>query len=349
MSQESDEIDPGLAAIAEIWQIRWRPEEKWTEPLPRGFAWYPHRLRHELIAGPVFEDLGSQLSLVQSRLKVVDNIQQDRALVMLALSVVNRQAISSALCFDQDTRSVWSLSSMLVHQGTLQWRPAYYASLAMIQAAQMERVATSLAEAIDGEVAIARHPGSGMRQEADPRLSYYDQICTPAELHSEFESAQEFAELEGICPQIGLATFGAEGDGIAAEMEFGGDTALIQLHANQPHPVCGAGLLFTLRLPIAGSADDAMEWAAALNLYEAKDCRKTHLQGAWTVEERSGKGHVPAYSGFRPGTLYRPGIIKDEFFALVMRLRGLRETLYGDATLPVEPVGIILKRLGALH
>jgi hypothetical protein len=347
MSSEHDEIDPGLAAIADILQDRWQLDREWVEILPRGIVWFPHRLRHELIASPVFEDLGSRLSLVQSRIKVLEDVKEDQSMTLLSLA--NRQAISHAFYLDEDTRALWSLSSMLIHHETLSWRPAYYASLAMLQAAQMERMSSTLAETLQGTLAMASHPIRGVRKNPDARLHWYDEICTPSEAHSPFERPKEFLELQEICPQIGLATFGADPTGIAAEMEFGGDTALIQLHANQPHPVCGPGLLFTLQLPLPGAFEEVMRWAAFLNRFEAQDCRRTHLQGAWTVASRAKDQCVPAYNGFRPGALYQPGIIKDEFLALVMRLRALREMFFGQKDRPVEPVGIILKRLGALH
>ena len=348
-SGEPDALDPGLAAIAHIGRTAWQLDEEAMVAVPRGFGWYPHRLRHELIAGPVFEDLGSRLSLVQSRIRVLEDVQEDRTLARLSLGTINRRAIGSALYLEEESRALWSYSSMLIHHETLSWRPSYYANLALLQAAQMERMADGLAEMLKGRVAVASHPVLGDRTEPDPRLCYYDEISAAAESDSPFESPREFSELQELCPQIGLATFGAAPAGIAAEMEFGGDTALIQLHADQPHPAFGPGLLFTLRLPFIGSLDDAMDAGAALTRFEAQSARRTHLQGAWTVDLRGQEQYVPAYSGFRPRALYRPGIIKDEFLALVMRLRALREMLLGDKGVPAEPVGIILRRLGELH
>jgi hypothetical protein len=347
----SQDIDPGLAAVAEIWQTRWQLDEKWTEPLPRGFAWYPHRLCHELVASPLFEDFGTALSRVTSRICIVEDIQEDLDKVDLQLAIINRNAICSALHLDRASRTISSLSSMLIHEETLAWRPAYYSSLAHIQVCQAERGAEHLAEALDGKVAVRAHPTSGLRSAPDEILGKFDEILSPGVNPDAFRDAQEFAALELLCKKLNLATFGAEEAAFAAEMEFGGDTALFQLHADTPHPNFGTGLLFTLQLPLNLDVDRALEWASALNDFEANQGYRSHLQGAWTVAKRANGAFLPAYSGFRPAILYRPGIIQDEFMALIMRARFLHGVFVDESRGPGDPWAVILQRLrlGTLH
>lgn len=340
------DIDPGLAAIADICLTHWRLPKKWTQERPRGIAWYPHRLMYELIASPMFEDLGTQLSRITSRVALVENVRQDLRKANWQLAMLNRFALGSALFLDSDTRTVWSLSSMLIHEETLAWRPSFYSGLAYIQVGQAERLAQSLAEALDGDVAVREHPTSGLRRDMDDFLSDFDRLASAGPKAHAFASAQEIQELEQLCPQIGLATFGSSQEGIAAEMEFGGDTALFQLLVNQPHPTFGSGLLLLLQVPLNSDAEYALDCAATLNNYEATEGIKSHLQGAWTVNERNGGRLVVAYNGFRPDVMYRPGIIRDEFMALVMRARFLRERLIGSKGSPVEPWGLILRRMG---
>jgi hypothetical protein len=349
MGPKMTKLDPGLAAIAEICLNQWRLPEKWTEELPRGIAWYPDRLRYELVASPMFEDLGTQLSRVTSRVALVDNIRLDLKTARLQLAMMNRLALGSALHLDPDKRTVWSLSSMLIHEETLAWRPSFYSGLAYIQVAQAVRTAEHLAEALQGNVAIREHPVSGLRPDKDEFLINFDRLASAGPKAGAFASAQEFEELEEICAKIGLTTFGSSHEGIAAEMEFGGDTILFQLLVNQPHPGFGTGLLVLLQVPLNSDADVALDCAASLNHYEATEGIKSHLQGAWTVNERSKGQFVVAYNGFRPDILYRPGIIRDELMALVMRARFLRESLTGRKDSPVEPWGMILRRMGQLH
>lgn len=292
-----------------------------------------------------FEDLGSTLSRVTSRICLVESAQENLEALRLYLAQINRFAVASALHLDEESRCVWSLSSMLVHGETLSWRPDYFSALIQIQSTSAEMAADQLADLVKGVAAVREQPAYD-HDVSQGLLAAYSQIPVKDPEHNRFRSPSEFRALEEVCASIGMLSFGAEDTGIAAEMEFGGDTALVQLHADQPHPHFGEGLLFTLQLPLG--EEDALDFAAEMNLLEAQRARRGHLQGAWTIGDRNGKS-VPAYNGFRPAVLYRPGIIQDEFMAIAMRLRYLREALFGDADAPAQPWRIVLKRLGVLH
>jgi hypothetical protein len=349
MAEASEDIDPGLAAVAEIWQRCWQLDNTWTEPLPRGFAWYPYRLRHELVASSLFEDLGTRLSRITSRILVVENVRESVVAVEMGLWMLNRQSIASAFVFEREARSIWSVSSMLIHDGTLAWRPALYAALVQIQTAQAEQlVAGGMANAVGGDVATRMHRANGLRPEPDALLKTFRDVFGRTQTKNGFASPKEFREVTDLCSRLALPSSLQE-SGIAAELVLGQGTARIDLDSSQPHPHFGPGLLVSLRLPGAIERDDAFELATALNEYEGMRGYRTHLQGAWTLDAADAQRYVLVYCGFRPAVLYRPGIIQDEFMALVMRAKFLREELIPDNATPGELSSVLLHRLRKLH
>jgi hypothetical protein len=99
------------------------------------------------------------------------------------------------------------------------------------------------------------------------------------------------------------------------------------------------------RLPVQRSSVGCAALASLLNSREATQATHTHLQGAWCIAMR-GRNKIVSYAAFRPNALYRPGVLQDEFLALVRRARWARGRLASEAHGGGNPWGIVWKRLG---
>ena len=105
--------------------------------------------------------------------------------------------------------------------------------------------------------------------------------------------------------------------GVAGERE----TSLVRMHADQPHPLLGSGLLMRTQLPVEIDGDGEMI-AIDLNRREASGAAPCKLLGAWCVADDS-LHHV----SFVPSLLARPGLLQNLYVDSAVRSAWAHEVL----------------------
>ena len=124
----------------------------------------------------------------------------------------------------------------------------------------------------------------------------------------EFEYAKEQLENRGAYANAGPAGLTAEfaWETGAVSAVLGHRTSLLQIHADQPHPLAGNGLFHRLDLPLELSHEEAQAWAARLNRIEAEGIDTPPFFGAWTTLPDS---HTLSFAGFWPNLMYMQGTV----------------------------------------
>ena len=148
---------------------------------------------------------------------------------------------------------------------------------------------------------------------------------------SDFEYAKEGLRAKGVWANAGPRGLTAEfawEEGASSAM-LGDCTSLLQIHADQPHPSAGNGLLYRLSLPVNFAADEAHRCAAVLNRYEVNGVDTPPFFGAWCSPPNS---TTLSFVGFWPNRMYQRGTVANIASWCAARSRIARQVI-GNGTL----------------
>lgn len=336
--------DAGVEALAVIHR-KLLIDEEWTQRRERGFTWWAHRLPQHIDAARPIDDYGIVVARITSRIPILRGVTADPDLVEKVLSGWNFISDSCCYVYDPETRRIDSVQSGIVHEQTLGWRAELLASYFVIQLCHAEEDAPALRRALGGRLATSRHPTRGRRKEEDDMLNVVCSVFRPRGAGKN-EFADRF-EFDAICEQvnrINAASFGGSDTGVAIEVPFGDNTALITLNAGEENPRIGAGLGVFLQLPIFASFEECLRLAAWLNRKEAAGEFLSQCIGAWSVK-KGGRFCTVARCEFIPNAVHRPGLAMDAAIAAIMKLKQVNRLLNPGAE---EPIAwkVVADRLG---
>lgn len=336
--------DVGVEALGVIHR-KLMIDEEWTQRRERGFTWWAHRLPQQIDAGRPIDDRGIVVTRITSRIPILRGVTGGADLIDKVLTEWNFISDSCCYVYDPETRRIESVQSGIVHEQTLDWRAELLASYFIIQLCHAEEDAPVLRRALGGRLASSRHPTQGRRTEEDDMLNVVWSAFRPRGAgKSEFADRFEF---DAICDQvnrINAASFGGSDTGVAIEVPFGDNTALITLNAAEENPRIGAGLGVFLQLPIFASFEECARLAAWLNRNEAAGEFLSQCVGAWSVK-KGGRFCTVARCEFIPNALHRPGLAMDAAIGAMMKLKQVNRLLNPGVD---EPIAwkVVADRLG---
>ncbi len=264
------------------------------------------------------DERDQKLSVWTDLLRGVD---ASEAHVLTTLSAMNRTASTYAFCCpDPGDGKVVLQSTAYVHPGNSDWLPLSFAGQAALQPIAAQFRAEAAGQLLGGE------PDRSRSGPPDDILNLEQALYAPAGAsQSRWTDTGEFEHIAEMHGRSDAAFGMASEDGLTLEIPFGDETALLQIMADQRHPVLGSGLLRLLRLPIAMDDDEAAERANALNAQEAVSWTQVPLLGAWAAND----GNL-SHSGFIPNALYRHGIAENVVLWDMARVRWARQKLLPD-------------------
>lgn len=320
-------------------------DEQWTSRRERGFTWLAHRLEHHIDAGRPINDGGVILTRITSRIPVLRDVRAPEGEVELALADLNFLADSYCYVFDAQNRTVDSVQSHLVHEGTLEWRPRLLASLFLIQLIHAEEQALDLRRKLKARIARSAHPQRGRRWKPDDMLGVIREVILPRSSgFNAFADKFEFDTIFEEADRSNAASFGAARTGLTVELPFGTGTALLTLDALGPHPLIGQGLGVYTKLPIGGDYAGCARIAAWLNRKLVSGELLAPCIGAWSVRKQ-GQAFVVAQMAFIPNALHRPGLSIDAARGAGIRIRMVNALMNPGVPAPVV-WEVVAKRLG---
>jgi hypothetical protein len=218
-------------------------------------------------------------------------------------------------------------SSVVLHEQNAEWIVPYFSSLAIIQPVDAQTKAEALVEMLGGRSDRSAHPLSGVRTIHDDMLNIIQALYRPkGQEPSRWLRSGELEQFLSIAQEYGLFSKGGP-QGLAAELSWGNDTALIMADADQRHPQLGHGLLLLIKLPISLPKPAADHLAVELNATETNNFAGSHLLGGWCSQELSSHRQLPVFASFVPNGAYRPGLVPTLVMDLVQKTRWARSQI----------------------
>lgn len=301
--------DAGLTAVGKLFE-QMMIDAEWAVRRPRGFTWWGYRLAQHVEAGEPYEIADGVIgAVVRIWTEVVHDVDESHEPLLGMLSAVNGMESMSAVVFDPERRAVDECLTCAVFDDTVDtWVPVL-ATAAIFQNTAAHSRARALAEVVEGVPAESSHPTSGQREEMDELLDgAADWVAASGQKESAF-IGERLAGIPEFAARFGMFSTGDE-SGFTAEIGFGstdnGQTALVQVFTDQPHPELGSGALWVARFPIRFESDHGLRLAGQLNLIEASGEAPSKLLGAWTSRDDE-----VVYVSFVPSMLARDGLIEN--------------------------------------
>lgn len=321
-------------------------DKEWTNSLQAGFEWWPHRLKQKVIAAKPFVDQGIEVHKIFISTDLVKEVRASEVKIREVIASAGVLATNSALVFDPDNRTIKLWTTAIVHEETSGWMAKVLAAFAILQVIEAEDQVDALAKIVDGQVEKSAHPKSGVRRIGDSMLSVVNDVFQPqGARRSAWANSQEFSQIRDLANQSNWFSMGDD-NGLTAEYPFGNSTAMLQIKADEEHPILGSGVGMFLHLPLWSKLNKAAEVACSLNRGELSGGTMMHLTGSWCLKEISGQ-YLPAFAQFIPSALYQPGILLNFALPMMTRARWV-SSLFNPGEKVDAITSIILKRFSSL-
>jgi tetratricopeptide (TPR) repeat protein len=295
--EEFDDVGPEVISFV---YTSMRIDDEWSIMAPRGFTWWGHQLAQRIWADDCRKDAGVDVTLVHVEtdfLRHVETNQQTHE----ALNDLNAGASQFAFIYDPEERCIRFHSTVYTHRQNLDWSKRLFLKAVGLQVSYAQRMAESFSHLFTGsEPDTSPHPDNGFRQDKDELVNLIDNFFIPmGEKEPPFESGTFKFTQDNLLSRFMVTT----GDKwLTAEFPFSGDepvsvrlahgklkvvTSLFRVNSEEGHPLLGRGLMMRMMLPVSYGREGGLQIAMALNLIEAREWAKYHMNGAWCVDEQS--------------------------------------------------------------
>jgi hypothetical protein len=318
--------DVGIAAIDQLYKI-WQIDEEWSLRDSRSFTWWAGDFRQRVQVDSGREENGIIAYQLSAETDFLAGVDSRPPAIAERLALFNRFASSYAIVLDAPTGRVSLRSSVVLHDQNAKWIVPYFSRLAIIQPVDAQIKAEAFVEMLGGRCDRSGHPISGERTIHDDMVNVIQALYQPmGEEPSRWLGSGEFEQFCSMADQYGLfSTGGAQG--LAAELSFGDDTALITADTGQRHPQLGHGLLLLLKLPLTLHKPGADQLAVELNAAEANTFAGSHLLGGWCSRELSGGRQLLVFASFVPNGAYWAGLVPTLVMNLAQKTRWARSQI----------------------
>jgi hypothetical protein len=158
--------------------------------------------------------------------------------------------------------------------------------------------------------AVTAHPGSGVREERDPAIgTAVGPLLTEGSLASKWEGLYEWKDVDWAMERQAMRWQKSDGHTSLSTFYWAPDetqSLRLLISCDEPHPVFGNGLHFTLSVPLKMSAQHVAYMALELNQHERDNWTKTHMLGSWCNHEGA-----LAFRLFVPNANYMDGVLHE--------------------------------------
>lgn len=306
-----------------------------------GFDWWPGRFKVSIRAheGKSEEVCGSwKLSATTDFLK---NVKISDPEIRKSIDTFSMLAPSFAWVYApvellerynmENQERVWFSSSVYLREDNIQWLPNFFACMILLQPVYAEKDYEVMAQILKGS------PDTSSPNDTDDEEFQDEILLVPRDIYAAIgQQANRYAgteELITLGDKIGRSDmcFGSSNEtGATFETPIGAESALIQLHTDQPHPALGQGLLATLTMPSILSQADAAESCMWNNLTQTIGWSDVPHLGTWRARERTEGQYYCAYSTFFPNALYNVNIITNAALWMLGTARYIKDAFYKE-------------------
>ena len=322
-------MNPGRATIEWLYDEQLQVDDEWAVRTPGGFRWWPdHHAQTVEIVGEGKGPAGEAAYWVSIRTDVVRNVQMERAAGLLLNLTVMPFASLAGVVLDSQRQTVAFHSLARISAINEGWLKTVLSLAAALQIDEATRLGPRLATLPGVEDAVSGHPESGMRPEPDALAGVVEEMVIPLGEGPSRWSEEDFEDLVRRHMMKPPAVMASAGDtGFTVEFPFGGgDTSLLQVMTDQPHPTYGSGLflLQSFRVKVESDEEGAL---LALRMNHAELAERPFGYGFGSYAYRDGMLH---FTAFFPNLMYRPGLLPVLYGSCANRALELSRRLAGQ-------------------
>lgn len=290
-------------------------DTEWSMQTPRGFTWWGHGLAQRIWADECRRDMGVDVTLMHSETDFLRNVDDNRQ-TLEGLNFLNTETSQFAFIYRPEERRIRLHSTVYTHRQNVEWSKRLLQRAVGLQVATAHTIVDSSSHLFKGSEPDATcHPKSGYRQKSDEMVHLLDNFFIPqSEIAPPIDSSTFELTKEHLQPQF-MVTSGDKW--LNVEFPFSGDepasiqltqgklglvTSLLTVNSYEGHPLLGRGLMMRMALPVLYGREEGLQIATILNLKEATEWPKCHLNGAWCIDDKS----QLLFISFYPIAAYKP-------------------------------------------
>lgn len=308
--------DLGLELVAQAHELL-RIDEHWLVDKGNGFTWWAGEF-----AQTVWTDAGLYFNGQSTyRLHAETDLLRGRGKEHLYETAIERemdQCSLSSVIYDIDDDTFKLHCSAFVTTDNVHWLQKAFLAGVALQVAEATTIGHNLATAIGGVPATSAHPTAGIRTDAHPDLDLVQRFFKPlGAQRSRWTDAVEWQRMERTMEREAQEFFCDHRSHLRATFAWTctpSSTIILEVNSEEPHPVLGNGLHFTLTVPLKIAEEHVARLALELNLYERREWKRCHMLGSWSCHD----GQL-AYRSFVPNTVYNPELLPELALSMAVR------------------------------
>ena len=293
------------------------PPADWLLNQPDGFCWWPGPLAQRIWTDDgIFRNsrtyyrLHAEIDLVRAG-KLKDQLDA-------ILEAEMDSCILSCLLYDKRTDTYRLHSSIYAEAEIAHWINKIFVTAARTQVTTAYRIVDKITETLHPSLAVSSHPTSGVREQRDEvAIEALGPLINEGQIDSRWLNADEWRDVDWAMDRMAMAWQKSDKKSSHSTFLWEPDTTHsldLFITSEEPHPVLGNGLHFTLTVPLKLAPKHVAYMALELNEYEKTNWLKTHMLGSW-----SNHNGALAFRLFVPNALYQEGVLHELSVSMAAR------------------------------
>lgn len=297
----------GDQIVCEIYQAL-HVDPAWVKDDQTGFRWWPSDYSQRVWCDAGVYQQATTIYRIHVETDLIKGAGRAQAFE-LALEREMDNTTLSGLVFDKEDDTYKLHCSIFASEENMVYLKRTLIAAVMLQLYEAQVVRQHLQSALGAVPAISTPPNGALRTRPDAMLQAAQQFFVPIGKepckwigvpewreteHAIEREANEFKSDHETHLQAGFAwTPTDSATGIQLEVS-----------TSELHPELGAGLHFTLTVPLQMTPEHVSHMALTLNQYERDNWKRSHMMGSWSCHQ----GRL-AYRMFLPNTIYNRDLL----------------------------------------
>jgi hypothetical protein len=232
--------------------------------------------------------------------------------------------VFSALIFDKRSDTYRLHASVFAESEIASWISRFFQAAAKIQVTTAYRIVDQITKTLPVSKGLSSHPTGGVREHRDEMaIEALGPYVTEGHLPCRWMDIDEWRDVDWAMERQAMAWSKSDGRKSISKFYWAPDpeqSIELKISADEPHPLLGAGVEFTLTVPLKMSCKHVAYMALELNEYERSNWLKTHMLGSWCNHNGT-----LAFRLFVPNSLYLDGVLHELSVTMASRAAWVNE------------------------
>jgi len=295
-----------------------RLDQSWIVDTAGGFEWWPSGQKQRVWCD---DGLFTNQSTTYRIHSEMDLIRGSGKALQFEVEIEREMdaATMSAVVYDAKDDTYKLHSSVFATEDNIVYLKRTCFAAVILQVREAMIIAERLRSKLNAVVALTEHPSMGMRPSPDPICQAPEHFfCPSGTQESKWRGVMEWRETELAIERESSKFNSDHHTHLTAEFQWSASPSntgiALEVRTQEPHPLLGNGLHFTLMIPMIMALERISHLALELNQLERDSWKRTHMLGSWCSHDTR-----LAYRMFIPNVLYRPELMPE--FCLQMANR----------------------------